>query len=140
MFEKLDHKKPFELAAQQRKQREEQLATQQQEHQQDRQHEQEFSKAVEELQQHGRKITVVGVTIHPQRAETYIIAGTYKAKNDGNIEPAAVRVDEHTLVLNHQGEQVISLMVENLHEGEQITVEGKKSKRGVIDADRVMML
>src|SRR6266702_4614309 len=140
MFEKPDHKKPFELAAQQHKQREEQLATQQQEHQQDRQHEQEFSKAVEELQQHGRKITVVGVTIHPQRAETYIIAGTYKAKNDGNIEPAAVRVDEHTLVLNHQGEQVISLMVENLHEGEQITVEGKKSKRGVIDADRVMML
>ena len=95
---------------------------------------------VEELQQHGRKITVVGVTIHPQRAETYIIAGTYKAKNDGNIEPAAVRVDGHTLVLNRQGEQVIPLMVENLHEGEQITVEGKRSKRGVIDADRVMML
>ena len=31
-------------------------------------------------------------------------------------------------------------MVENLHEGEQITVEGKRSKRGVIDADRIMML
>ena len=140
MFEKPDHKKPFEQAAQQRKQREEQLAAQQQEHQSDGQAGQEFSKVVEELQQHGRKITVVGVTIHPQRAETYIIAGTYKAKNDGNIEPAAVRVDEHTLVLNRQGEQVIPLMVENLHEGEQITVEGKRSKRGVIDADRIMML
>src|SRR5947209_20081238 len=140
MFEKPDHKKPFEQAAQQRKQREEQLAAQQQEHQSDGQPGQEFSKVVEELQQHGRKITVVGVTIHPQRAETYIIAGTYKAKNDGNIEPAAIRVDGHTLVLNRQGEQVIPLMVENLHEGEQITVEGKRSKRGVIDADRVMML
>ena len=140
MFEKPDHKKPFERAAQQRKQREEQLAAQQQEHQSDGQAGQEFSKVVEELQQHGRKITVVGVTIHPQRAETYIIAGTYKAKNDGNIEPSAIRVDGHTLVLNRQGEQVIPLMAENLHEGEQFTVEGKRSKRGVIDADRIMML
>ena len=62
-----------------------------------------------------------------------------RAKDDAKVEPAAVRVDEHTLVLNHQGEQVIPLMVENLHEGEKITVEGKKSKRGVIDADCVML-
>ncbi len=100
---------------------------------------QEFTKAVEELQQHGRKITVVGVAFHPLRRQAYIIAGTYKAKNDGNIEPAAIHVDEHTLVLNHQGEQVIPLMVENLHEGEQISVEGKKSKRGVIDAVCVLI-
>src|SRR6266567_3864011 len=135
MFEKPAHKKPFERAAQQRKQREEQLAAQQQAGQA----KQEFSKPVEELQQHGRKITVVGVALNPHHPETYIIAGTYRAKNDANIEPAAVRVDEHTLVLNRQGEQVIPLMVENLHEGEQITVEGKKSKRGVIDADYVRL-
>src|SRR6266567_97006 len=135
MFEKPAHKKPFERAAQQRKQREEQLAAQQQAGQA----KQEFSKLVEELQQHGRKITVVGVALNPHHPETYIIAGTYRAKNDANIEPAAVRVDEHTLVLNRQGEQVIPLMVENLHEGEQITVEGKKSKRGVIDADYVRL-
>ena len=140
MFEKPAHRKPFERAAQRRKQREEQLAAQQQGRQSDGQARQEFSKAVEELQQHGCKITVVGVAIHPRRPETYIIAGTYKAKNDGNIEPAAIRVDEHTLVLNRQGEQAIPLMVGNLHEGEQISVEGKKSKRGVIDADCVMML
>ncbi len=59
--------------------------------------------------------------------------------DDAKVEPAAVRVDEHTIVLNPQGEQVIPLMVENLHEGEKITVEGKKSKRGVIDADCVML-
>src|SRR6266566_4882039 len=139
MFEKPAHKKPFERAAQQRKQRVEQLAAHQQEHQQAGQAKQEFSKLVEELQQHGRKITVVGVALNPHHPETYIIAGTYRAKNDANIEPAAVRVDEHTLVLNRQGEQVIPLMVENLHEGEQITVEGKKSKRGVIDADYVRL-
>ena len=34
---------------------------------------------------------MVGVAIYPRRPETYIIAGTYKAKNDGNIEPAAIR-------------------------------------------------
>ena len=146
MFEKPDHKKPFERAAQQRKQREEKLAAQQQEHQEVRQAGQVggqggqgFSKRVEELQKHGRKITVVGVAPNPHHPDTYIIAGTYRAKNDAQIEPAAVRIDEHTLVLNAQGEQVIPLMVEKLHEGEKITVEGKKSKRGVINADCVML-
>ncbi len=145
MFEEPAHKKPFERAAQQRKQREEKLAAQQQEHQEARQAGQVgqggqgFSKRVEELQKHGRKITVVGVAPNPHRPDTCIIAGTYRAKDDAKVEPAAVCVYEHTLVLNHQGEQVISLMVENLHEGEKITVEGKKSKRGVIDADCVML-
>ncbi len=62
-----------------------------------------------------------------------------RAKDDAKVEPAAVCIDEHTLVLNSQGEQVISLMVEKLHEGEKITVEGTKSKRGVIDADCIML-
>ncbi len=145
MFEEPAHKKPFERAAQQRKQREEKLAAQQQEHQEARQAGQVgqggqgFSKRVEELQKHGRKITVVGVAPNPHHPDTCIIAGTYRAKDDAKVEPAAVCVYEHTLVLNPQGEQVISLMVENLHEGEKITVEGKKSKRGVIDADCIML-
>ena len=140
MFAKPAHKKPFERAAHQREQREEQLARQQQEQRADGQAGQERSKAVEELQQHGRKITVVGVACYPQRRETYIIAGTYQAKNDGRIEPAAIRVDEHTLVLNRQGERVIPVMVEHLREGDQISVQGKKSKHGVFDAVCVMMM
>jgi hypothetical protein len=139
MFEKPAHKRLFEQAAQQRKQREEQLATWQQEHRSDGGARQEGSTAVEEVQQRGREIIVVGVARHPHHRQAYIIAGTYKAKNDGKSEPAAIRVDKHTILLNHQGERVIPVMLENLHEGEHICVEGRKSKRGVIDAVCVMM-
>lgn len=138
MFEKPAHKKPFERAAQQRKQREEQLAAQQQERQQNGQAEQESSNPVKELQRRGRTITAVGIA-HLSNPDTYIIAGTYRARNDAQLKPAAVRVDDHTLLLNHRGEQLAPLLLENLREGEQITVEGKKSKRGVLDADRILM-
>ena len=142
MFEKPAHKKPFERAAQQRKQREEQLAAQQEERQQNGQAGEESSNPVKELQRRGRTITVVGVAHlahHSSQPDTYIIAGTYGARNDAQLKPAAVRVDGHTLLLNHRGEQLTPLLLENLREGEQITVEGKKSKRGVIDAGRILM-
>jgi diacylglycerol kinase family enzyme len=145
MFEKPSHKEPFEQAAQQRKQLEEKLAELEQEHQQAQQNgqsgqaKQDFSTTVEELQKQGRKITVVGVAPNPQQPDTYIIAGTYQRKNDGKVEPTAICVDGHTLVLNAQGEQLIPLLVEKLQEGEQIIVDGKKSKRAVIDAERILM-
>ena len=140
MFEKPAHKKPFEQAARRRKQREEQLAARQQEQQEITQARQEFSGPIEELRQHGRIISVAGVATHPHHPEGYIIAGAYRAKKDAQIEPAAVRVKERTLVLNRQGEQVSHLLVANLQEGDQIAVDGKKSKRGVIDAHCLMIL
>ena len=145
MFEKPSHRAPFEQAAQQRQQVEKKLAALQQAQQEQQQAGQSgqthpaFASQAGELQKQGRTITVSGVTPDPHRPGTYIIAGTYQRKNDGKIEPAAVCVDDHTLVLNAQGEQLAPLLVESLHEGEQISVEGKKSKRAVIDADCILI-
>ncbi len=145
MFEKPAHKAPFEQAVQQRRQVEEKIAALQQEQEQADQNGRSgqaqpvFASQVSELQKQGRTITVVGVTPDPHRPGTYIIAGTYQRKNDSKIEPAAVCVDDHTLVLNAQGEQLAPLLVESLQTGEQISVEGKKSKRAVIDADCILI-
>ena len=139
MFEKPAHKKQFEKAAQQRQQEEEQITQQQHQQSEQQGQEPEFPGQVKELQEHGRKVTIVGVGHDPDQHDAYIIAGTYQQKKDEKVEPAAVCIDKHTHVLNQQGEQVAPLMVENLHEGEQISVEGKKNKRGVIYADRVLM-
>ncbi len=145
MFEKPSHRAPFEQAAQQRQQVEKKIAALQQAQQEQQQEGQNgqtqptFASQAEELQKQGRAITVSGVTPDPHRPGAYIIAGTYQRKNDGKIEPAAVCVDDHTLVLNAQGEQLAPLLVESLHEGEQISVEGKKSKRAVIDAQCLLM-
>ncbi|HLI05008.1 MAG TPA: diacylglycerol kinase family protein [Ktedonobacteraceae bacterium] len=149
MFEKPSHKAPFEQAAQQRKELEEKIAAlQQQEREraeqarqngQPGQAESHFTSQVEGLQKQGRKITVVGVDPNPHQPHTYIIAGTYQRKNDGKVEPTAVCIDDHTLVLTTQGEQVPLLLIENLHEGEQIAVDGKKSKHAVIDANGILL-
>lgn len=150
MFEKPSHKAPFEQAAQQRQQIEAKISVLQQEYQGQQgeqadqnghagQAEAQFADQAEELQQQGRKITVAGVTPDPHQPGTYIIAGTYQRKNDGKVEPAAVCLDDHTLVLNAQGEQLPLLLLENLQQGEQISVSGKKSKRAVIDADCILL-
>ena len=143
MFEKPAHKKQFEKAAKQRQQEAQQLAQQEQELTQQEQHtdqqQAQVSPEVKELQEHGREVTVVGVGHAHDQQDAYIIAGTYHKQEDDKIKPAAVCIDKHTHVLNQHGEPVAPILVENLHEGEQISVEGKKNKRGVIHADRILV-
>ena len=141
MFEKPAHKKQFEKAARQHRQDEEKIA--ELEHRQSEQHSQQeqplSSQKVEALQKQGQTVRVAGVGPDPNQKDAFIIAGTYQHKNDDKLEPAVVCVDQHTLVLNQQGEQVAPLLVETLPEGKPINVEGKRNKRGVIHADYVMM-
>ena len=91
------------------------------------------------LVEHGRKVTVVGVTIHPDNKQTYIVAGTTSKKSTGETTPVAICIDDNTTLLKHTGELVAAFEVEHLQENAEIVVEGKKSKRGVIHAMHVVI-
>lgn len=83
------------------------------------------------------KVTVVGVVPIPEKQNTYIIAGSYKKQDTDEIETVAVRINDHTHVLNSEGALISSTAVLELQEGGKIVVEGDKTKRGVIRASRV---
>ena len=85
------------------------------------------------------KLTVVGVVPHPDKTGTYIIAGRYKKQDTDETEVVAIRVNDRTLVLRQESEQVPPATVQGLQEGEEIVVEGDKSKRGVIRARGVRL-
>ncbi len=85
------------------------------------------------------KVTVIGVAPNPEKTHTYIVAGTRQKQSTGEIKPAAVRVDDETLIVKRTGETCSSSQVEELQQGEIIMVEGNESKRGVIRAKRIII-
>ena len=87
----------------------------------------------------GRKVTVVGKAPNPEKKDTYIIAGGTVKQATGEIKPVAVVVNGDTAILNREGVRVSLDVVRNLQEGMVLVVEGKKSKRGVIEATRMVM-
>ncbi len=91
------------------------------------------------LLDNGRKVTIIGVSPNPAKKETYIIAGTATKQSTGEATPAAVTIGSNATVMKSTGENVPPAVVPKLHEGETIIVEGKKSKRGVIRAKRVVV-
>ncbi|MGZ3630364.1 MAG: diacylglycerol/lipid kinase family protein, partial [Ktedonobacteraceae bacterium] len=91
------------------------------------------------LIEHGRKVTVVGVAIHPDKKQTFIIAGTTSKKSTGETIPVAICADDNTALLKQTGELALAGDVEHLQENTEIVVEGKKSKRGVIHATHIMI-
>ena len=91
------------------------------------------------LLEHGRKVSVVGVAIHPDKKQTFIIAGTTSKKSTGETIPVAICADDNTALLKQTGELASSSDVEHLQENAEIVVEGKKSKRGVIHATHMVI-
>jgi YegS/Rv2252/BmrU family lipid kinase len=94
---------------------------------------------VNSLIEQGRKVTVVGVTEHPDKKQTYIVAGTTSKKSTGETIPVAICIDDHTTLLKQTGELAAAVDVEHLRERAEIVVDGKKSKRGVIHAMHVVI-
>ena len=94
---------------------------------------------VQALLEHGRKVTVVGVSANPEQKDTYIVAGSATKQRTGEAQPVAVRIDKSTTVIRQTGEDVSPAVLSKLHEGETMVVEGKKSKRGVIRAKQVVI-
>ncbi len=91
------------------------------------------------LLEHGRKVTVVGVTTHPDKKRTYIVAGTTSKLSTGETTPVAICIDDSTTLLKQTGEPAAAVEVEQLQENMEIVVEGKKSERGVIHAASVVI-
>ncbi len=87
----------------------------------------------------GRKVTVVGKAPNPEKKDTYIIAGGTIKQATGETKPVAVVVNSDTTILNREGARVSIDEVRRLQEGMVLVVEGKKSKRGVIEATRMVM-
>ncbi|GAC1690433.1 MAG: hypothetical protein PVS3B3_12960 [Ktedonobacteraceae bacterium] len=84
-------------------------------------------------------MTVVGKAPNPEKKDTYIIAGGTVKQATGEIKPVAVVVNGDTTILNREGVRVSLHEVRNVQEGMVLVVEGKKSKRGVIEATRMVM-
>ncbi len=87
----------------------------------------------------GRKVTVVAKAPNPEKKDTYIIAGGTIKQATGETKPVAVVVNGDTIILNREGARVSIAEVRNVQEGMVLVVEGKKSKRGVIEAIRMVM-
>jgi hypothetical protein len=97
------------------------------------------SELVNALMTHGRKVTVIGQASNPEKKQTYILAGTTIQQGTGDVKPVAIVVNGETILLSQDGRQVPSENVLQLQEGAVIVVEGKKSKRGVIHASRLIV-
>ncbi len=89
--------------------------------------------------QNGRKVSVAGVTRMPDKKAAYIIAGSTAKRSTGEAKPVAVRIDDDTTIVMRTGESASSAAVQKLPEGGNIVVEGKLSKRGVVQAKRVVV-
>lgn len=99
----------------------------------------ELPSLVESLLQNGRKVTVVGKAPDAEKKDTYIVAGGTPKQGTGEIKPVAVVINSETTLLDRKGERVVLNAVQELHDGAEFVVEGKKSKRGVIHAERVVL-
>jgi hypothetical protein len=94
---------------------------------------------IDALLEQGRKVTVLAVGPNPARKGTRIVAGKISDKQTGESKPAAVRIDRDTTLVTPAGAPLPPAAAATLSEGSVIVVEGKRSKRGVIRAKRVVV-
>lgn len=142
LFEKPSDKRELQLQQQQHleEQKEQtQLAEQDKNAQQDGKQTEEVAELVKPLLEHGRKVTVEGTGPDPDKQDTYIIAGAAPKRSSGAVSPIAVRIDDNTTLLKRDGEHISPAVIQQLQEGTQIVVEGKKNKRGAIIASSVVI-
>lgn len=124
---------------------EEQQAENQQEEQSQHESKRDEAKRLEELArakaflEHGRNVTVIGIAPNPEKKDTFIVAGQTAKASTGELRPVAVCIDDDTTIIRRTGEPATFAVLRELHEGDSIAVEGKKSKRGVIRASHVVV-
>ncbi len=91
---------------------------------------------------HGEKVTVIGVVAHPEKPETYIVAGSMLKQVTGDTEQIAVRIDSATALLKRNDGHIEHVSVESvkeLKEGSEIVVKGEKNKHSVLRATSVII-
>lgn len=97
------------------------------------------SEQIEALVKDGYTVTVVGSVPDPAKSQTYIIAGNMRKQNNDETVPVAVRVNGNAVTVKRTGEYLAANELEQLQEGAEIVVKGKKNKRGVIRATHVIV-
>jgi YegS/Rv2252/BmrU family lipid kinase len=90
--------------------------------------------------EHGRKVKIIGASPHPDKKDAYIVAGTMTKELTGEAKPVAVCIDDNTTIIKRTGEHATPAIIRELPEGGVMVAEGKKSKRGVIRASRVVVI
>jgi len=91
------------------------------------------------LLEHGRKVAVIAAASQSEKKCVFIIAGTTSKSSTGETIPVAIRIDGQTELLKRTGIPAAISDVQQLQEGAEIVVEGKKSKREVIHAKRAVL-
>src|SRR6266487_3069097 len=99
----------------------------------------EYTNLVNMLIEHGYKVKLTGVATMQDKRQTSIFAGSMVNQRTGESRPVAVRIDENTLVLSHTGERIPLAQIQMLPDGSEVIANGKKSKRGVINAKHVVL-
>ncbi|GLV59969.1 hypothetical protein KDH_67920 [Dictyobacter sp. S3.2.2.5] len=111
---------------------------------QEMEHVKELSKelpdVMDALASHGRKVAVYGKAPNASAPNTYVIAGEVQ-KRSGQSDPGAVVVNEKTTIFDRQGRRIsnIEAAMRDLAEGAVIIVDGKCSKRNVVQAKRLVL-
>ncbi|GHO85027.1 diacylglycerol/lipid kinase family protein [Dictyobacter formicarum] len=111
---------------------------------QEQEHVKELSKelpdVMDALASQGRKVAIFGKAPCASRPNTYVIAGAVQ-KRSGEAEPGAVVVTEKTTIFDHEGRRVSNLeaAMRELAEGAVVIVDGKCSKRNVVQARRLVL-
>jgi hypothetical protein len=85
-------------------------------------------------------ITVIGVVPYQEKEPMFIVAGNFKKQSTDETVVVAARVTRQTIVLNKAGEQISPSTVLELQEGQEVLVQGEKTKRGVIKASSLKFL
>lgn len=94
---------------------------------------------IDTLWQLGTKVTVTGVGPEADKPHTSIIAGTKHNPTTGDTSPIAVRVNEKSIVMQRSGQYITSAAVQQLQEGAEIVVAGKKGKSDSLRATQVVI-
>ncbi len=102
---------------------------------------QETAHLVDVLLDKGRKVQVVGKAPNPAEPHTYIVAGhtPKRSSKAGDTTPVAVVINQKTKLFNREGAHASHEELAQLQQGDVLIVEGKKSKRGVIAATRLIL-
>jgi hypothetical protein len=100
---------------------------------------QELSELIDASLENGRKVTVIGKAPYVEYADTYVIAGETQKVGSGDPKPVAVVLNRETTIFDRKGNRISIEVVQDLHNGAVIIVEGDQSKRGVIHASRAVL-
>jgi len=98
-----------------------------------------FPEQIKRILEDGRKVTIIGAIQLADEKDVYVLAGTvYKART-GENRPVAARIDATTIIVKQNGHSLPPAALLKLNEGSTLVIEGKKNKRGVIRAERVVI-